>query len=75
MCGKLSPMQSSNSAVVSLESPHPAGMPCDRFGQQEGAPTCKPNRLKWCHTDLGANVMRWPRLVAEHRRFGFLAAQ
>lgn len=28
-----------------------------------------------CHTDLGANVMRWPRLIAEKRRFGFLAAQ
>lgn len=52
----------------------PAGMPCERFGQQEGAPTCKPNRLRWCHTDLGANVMRWPRLMAENRRFGFLAA-
>jgi hypothetical protein len=52
-----------------------AGMPCDRFAQQEGAPTCKPNRLRWCHTDLGANVMRWPRLIAENRRFGFLAAQ
>jgi hypothetical protein len=54
---------------------HCSGMPCERFGQQEGAPTCKPNRLRWCHTDLGANAMRWPRLIAENRRFGFLAAQ
>lgn len=28
--------------------------------------------MNWCHTDLGANVLRWPRLVAEDRRFGTL---
>jgi hypothetical protein len=32
-------------------------------------------RLKWCQTDLGANVFNWPRLVAENRRFGTLAAE
>ncbi len=49
-----------------------AGVPCERFGQQEGAPVCKQNKLKWCQTDLGANVMRWPRLIRENRRFGDL---
>ena len=29
-------------------------------------------RMKWCHIDLGANVLRWPRLLAEDRRFGAL---
>ena len=24
--------------------------------------------LRWCHTDLGANALRWPRLVREDRR-------
>ena len=31
--------------------------------------------MKWCHTDLGANALRWPRLVAEGRRFGTLGAK
>ena len=24
--------------------------------------------LRWCHTDLGANALHWPRLVREDRR-------
>ena len=28
--------------------------------------------MNWCHTDLGANVLRWPRLMQEDRRFGVL---
>ena len=24
--------------------------------------------LRWCHTDLGANALNWPRLVREDRR-------
>ena len=28
--------------------------------------------MQWCHTDLGANVLRWSRLMAEDRRFGAL---
>ena len=28
--------------------------------------------MQWCHTDLGANVLRWPRLMAEDRTFGGL---
>lgn len=30
--------------------------------------------MRWCHTDLGANVFRWPRLVKEDRRLGSPAA-
>lgn len=37
-----------------------------------GAAPCKPNRLKWCHTDLGATAYSWPRLLREGRRFGDL---
>ena len=32
-------------------------------------------RLIWCQTDLGANALNWPRLVAEDRRYGGLAAE
>lgn len=38
----------------------------------EGDAPCKVNRLKWCHTDLGATAYRWRRLVEEDRRFGGL---
>lgn len=31
-------------------------------------------RMRWCHTDLGANVFRWPRLLKEDRRLGSPAA-
>ncbi|KAK9811560.1 hypothetical protein WJX72_005917 [[Myrmecia] bisecta] len=50
------------------------GVPCERFGGGPGTPPCKPNKLIWCHTDLGANVFNWPRLIAEDRRFGSLEA-
>lgn len=30
-------------------------------------------RLRWCHTDLGANVLSWPRLIQEDKRFSQLA--
>ena len=26
--------------------------------------------MQWCHTDLGANVYSWQRLMSEDRRFG-----
>ena len=26
--------------------------------------------MQWCHTDLGANVYSWQRLLREDRRFG-----
>ncbi|KAK9813768.1 hypothetical protein WJX73_008320 [Symbiochloris irregularis] len=48
----------------------PTGAPCLRFALQEGYPPCKVNKMQWCHTDLGANILRWPRLVAEDHRFG-----
>ena len=27
-------------------------------------------RMQWCHTDLGANALSWPRLMREDRRLG-----
>ena len=50
----------------------PQGRPCERISAERGAPDCKVNKLSWCHTDLGANAFRWPRIVAENRRFGSL---
>ena len=38
----------------------------------QGAPACKRNRLRWCHTDLAANVLNYQRFMAEDRRFGGL---
>ena len=29
-------------------------------------------RLRWCHTDLGANILSWPRLIQENKRFSQL---
>ena len=29
-------------------------------------------RLRWCHTDLGANILSWPRLIQEDKRFSQL---
>lgn len=29
-------------------------------------------RLKWCHTDLGANAYKWPKLIQEDHRFSQL---
>lgn len=26
--------------------------------------------MQWCHTDLGANALSWPRLMREDRRLG-----
>eukprot|EP01025_Chloroclados_australasicus_P029064 TRINITY_DN288_c1_g1_i1.p1 TRINITY_DN288_c1_g1~~TRINITY_DN288_c1_g1_i1.p1 ORF type:complete len:439 (+),score=23.23 TRINITY_DN288_c1_g1_i1:29-1318(+) len=48
------------------------GIPCERFQQEDGAPPCKANHLEWCRTDLGANIMRLPRLKKENQRFGLL---
>lgn len=47
--------------------------PCERFAQAPGLPACKPNKLQWCHTDLGANAFNFKRLMAEDKRFGALA--
>ena len=30
-------------------------------------------RLRWCNTDLGANVLSWPSLTQENKRFSQLA--
>ena len=30
-------------------------------------------RLRWCHTDLGANILSWSRLIQEDKRFSQLA--
>ncbi len=46
------------------------GPPCYRFSPGTMAPKCKRNLLKWCHTDLGANVFSYPRFMREDRRFG-----
>lgn len=50
----------------------PTAPSCDRFAAAPGAPACKPNRLRWCHTDLGANIIAYPRFLREGRRFGGL---
>ncbi|KAK9840401.1 hypothetical protein WJX74_009271 [Apatococcus lobatus] len=47
--------------------------PCERFAHAPNLPACKPNKLQWCHTDLGANAFNFKRLIAEDRRFGALA--
>ncbi|KAI3435905.1 hypothetical protein D9Q98_001963 [Chlorella vulgaris] len=51
----------------------PTAPSCERFAAAPGLPACKRNRLRWCHTDLGANVIAYPRFVQENRRFGALA--
>lgn len=43
---------------------------CERFAVQTQRPLCKRNRMRWCHTDLGANVLRYARFVSEGRSFG-----
>lgn len=50
----------------------PTAPSCERFAAAPGAPACKRNRLRWCHTDLGANVINYQRFVQENRRFGTL---
>lgn len=50
----------------------PTAPSCERFAASPGAPACKRNRLRWCHTDLGANVINYQRFVKENRRFGTL---
>ena len=42
---------------------------------EDGAPKCKVNRMRWCHTDLGAVVYRWGRMMREDLRFGKLEGQ
>jgi hypothetical protein len=39
---------------------------------EEGAPQCKVNRMRWCHTDLGAVAYRWPLLMKQDLRFANL---
>eukprot|EP00887_Chlorella_sp_A99_P006362 scaffold3.g6362.t1 len=45
---------------------------CVRFWAWDGSPACKRNRLRWCHTDLGANALNYQRFVRERRRYGAL---
>ena len=50
---------------------HRVTMPaCERFAASHAAPLCKPNRLKWCQTDVGASALNWARLRVEERFFG-----
>ncbi|GAB4821860.1 hypothetical protein N2152v2_008906 [Parachlorella kessleri] len=53
----------------------PTAPACERFAAWSDRPHCKRNRLKWCHTDLGANAINYPRLLAEKRRFGTLQSE
>lgn len=53
----------------------PTAPSCDRFAAGVGAPACKVNRLRWCHTDLGANAIAYPRFLKETRRFGTLGVR
>lgn len=49
-----------------------AAAPCERFAEGPGLPPCKVNELRWCQTDLAANVYSWPRFIADDMRFGVL---
>ena len=49
-----------------------AAAPCERFAEGPGLPPCKVNELRWCQTDLAANVYSWPRFMADDMRFGVL---
>lgn len=53
----------------------PTAPSCERFAATPGAPACKPNRLRWCHTDLGANAISYQRFQKEGRRFGTLGVR
>jgi hypothetical protein len=53
----------------------PTAPSCERFAAAPGLPACKRNRLRWCHTDLGANAIAYPRFVQENRRFGVLGVR
>ncbi|KAL6776261.1 hypothetical protein ACKKBG_A20435 [Auxenochlorella protothecoides x Auxenochlorella symbiontica] len=49
----------------------PTAPQCDRLATLPApAPACKRNRLAWCHTDLGAYVLRYARFLRERRGFG-----
>lgn len=50
----------------------PTAKPCERFAAELHKPACKQNLLRWCHTDLGANILSWPRLIQENKRFSQL---
>ena len=50
----------------------PTAPPCDRFHAWPGIPACKPNKLRWCQTDLGANAISFPKFMQEARTFGSL---
>lgn len=47
----------------------PTAKPCERFAAAPGAPPCKDNLLRFCQTDLAANVFNWRKLRAENRTF------
>ncbi len=53
----------------------PTAPSCERFAATPGAPACKTNRLRWCHTDLGANAIGYQRFQKEGRRFGTLGVR
>jgi len=47
----------------------PTAIACDRFAAGPGAPPCKENLLRFCNTDLAADVYNWKRFMAEGRGF------
>lgn len=52
----------------------PTEPPCDRFAAWADVPSCKRNRMKWCHTDLGAYAVDYRKFLEEDRLFGSLHA-
>jgi len=56
----------------SLQPHAPPATPCERFASGPGYPPCKVNELRWCQTDLAANVFSWPRFIADDMRYGLL---
>ena len=46
----------------------------DCMQAKEGVPHCKVNRMKWCHTDLGAVAYKWAPFIEQDLRFAPLHA-
>ena len=58
--------------VYDLVSPTPLAKSRMYMQQEDGAPPCKVNRMKWCHTDLGAVAYSWSKLVQHDYRFAVM---
>ncbi|MEW5307790.1 MAG: hypothetical protein WDW36_010166 [Sanguina aurantia] len=50
----------------------PTARPCERFAAGASFPSCKANGVRFCNTDLAANVINWRRWRSEGRSFGML---